>query len=556
MANNDPYELNDVETPFERAVREAVGRDTTKAQLMAALDDAALCGRPESEKGHGSPFSVDAMVRLTLHRRLSKTPYVVFLDELKNDSDLAASLGFKERLPDASVVSRWERHYYGQELTEWIDRTHRRIVRLAREDGNPMELEALAPTNKSEASPATKSRHRRELHNAGAIETAEIFAEVFELLRAENKSIPKETFFRVLAGMADGRKTAHAACGQYDDPLECLNEKPDDDTLLYHPKTIEPAHIVKMADAASELLMEHIRRYVEFDRSTYVGIDWIEIPISGDPELVENPVENIGEMFEELPDDATGQFVQGVSDKESDKKCYKFIALTIVDRQFRVPLVVRPMPKGVPYALLVRELYWRAREMIPISECYLDAAFYGAGVIWSLDEADVTYVMSAKQDVRIQRWLKTLDHDVGVKQNHGVFGPVEGLGRRYVKTNLVAKPSIRNSDRTVVFATNKDVDDEIGLDRRYAVRDTDVYSRRGQQEKSFELVKKHLPPTRSKNFRVHLLFFTFACAAYTMWKLVDFRVKIDLGVDVDAAPEIKFYDFLDTLAAVFLRMVD
>jgi len=41
-----------------------------------------------------------------------------------------------------------------------------------------------------------------------------------------------------------------------------------------------------------------------------------------------------------------------------------------------------------------------------------------------------------------------------------------------------------------------------------------------------------------------------------MWKLVDFRVKIDLGVDVDAAPEIKFYDFLDTLAAVFLRMVD
>jgi len=53
-------------------------------------------------------------------------------------------------------------------------------------------------------------------------------------------------------------------------------------------------------------------------------------------------------------------------------------------------------------------------------------------------------------------------------QPHGVFGPVEGMGKTYAKTNIVAMPGNRNPDKTVMFGTDKDVRGEIGLDRRRA----------------------------------------------------------------------------------------
>ena len=162
-----------------------------------------------------------------------------------------------------------------------------------------------------------------------------------------------------------------------------------------------------------------------------------------------------------------------------------------------------------------------------IEEGYLDAEFYAAGVLWSLNESPSNYVLSAPKRDRLKRFEKRMENDVAVKRDHGVFGLVDGLGKAYAKTNIVAMPSNRNPNKTVMFATDKDVRDEIGLDRRRAVATVEKYNKRGEHEKCYEMVKKFLAPTQSKSLRLHLLYFCFACVAYSMWKLADFRAKKD-----------------------------
>lgn len=155
--------------------------------------------------------------------------------------------------------------------------------------------------------------------------------------------------------------------------------------------------------------------------------------------------------------------------------------------------------------------------------------------------------MAAQRDPRMKRWLETTDHDVAVKQERGIPHEATGLEPQYVYTNLVAMPSQSNPERTVTFATNRSVRDEIGYDRNRTVEKVGEYSKRSEQEKCYEKVKGRLPPTESKSFRLHLLYFLFACVAYAMWRLVDFRVKRDTGRDIDEKPVVEFVEFLETV---------
>ena len=50
-----------------------------------------------------------------------------------------------------------------------------------------------------------------------------------------------------------------------------------------------------------------------------IGIDSTEVEIPGDPKKTDPAVEEIGEMFRELPDDATGQFVHGVQERTATR---------------------------------------------------------------------------------------------------------------------------------------------------------------------------------------------------------------------------------------------
>ena len=82
-----------------------------------------------------------------------------------------------------------------------------------------------------------------------------------------------------------------------------------------------------------------------------------------------------------------------------------------------------------------------------IEEAYLDAGFYSAGVLWSLNETGSHYVMSAPKDPALKRWeQRNLQmHDVAVKRDYGVsgsYGSIEGgAGRRVREDEYRGNPA-------------------------------------------------------------------------------------------------------------------
>lgn len=105
----------------------------------------------------------------------------------------------------------------------------------------------------------------------------------------------------------------------------------------------------------------------------------------------------------------------------------------------------------------------------------------------------------------------------------------DGPTNSRTETTLAAVPKADTPSETVVFATNMDVDDEIGVDRRSTKRLINRYRRRWDIEISYRSVKDFLAYTTSKEYSVRLFHFGFAAILYDMWLLVDFLLK--LGFD-------------------------
>lgn len=78
-----------------------------------------------------------------------------------------------------------------------------------------------------------------------------------------------------------------------------------------------------------------------------------------------------------------------------------------------------------------------------------------------------------------------MEHEVEVEQDYAIYGDIDGEATNArAETNFVAVPK-RNADedddkveKTIGFVTNKDVDDEIRLDRVEAKGVVDRYRRR------------------------------------------------------------------------------
>jgi IS4 transposase len=105
-----------------------------------------------------------------------------------------------------------------------------------------------------------------------------------------------------------------------------------------------------------------------------------------------------------------------------------------------------------------------------------------------------------------------------------------------------------DESKTVAFITNKDVNDEINLDRQKAKGLIDRYSRRWGIENSYKTIKDFLAWTTSKDFSVRMFYFGFAVLLYNMWLLVDLVVQKSLDVEkLRYKPRVTAKRFLNTV---------
>ncbi|PSQ22528.1 hypothetical protein BRD04_04375 [Halobacteriales archaeon QS_9_67_17] len=484
--------------------------------LVRNLDFSSLSIYDDQYADWHTSYPLEAMVRAHLLRDLMGYTMTELHSHLRENPDEAVALGF-ESIPARTTLGRAYRDRFDEELVWFIEYTSEQVLEYAHEHGNPLGMRALSPEEKTEASRRTEQRFIGE-------KTPEVINELRRLVFSEldlqrpdkGTQYDTATLLGVQSLMGLTQTAANQGSDMYRDRADDQDDTPTGETLLHYLKQLDTDDIVGLVDAAIGPMLAAARRHLEFDRPVTLAIDLTYIAFYGE----QDEAANTGPENERV-------VVQGAPPSKEYKWCYKFATASIVGDNTKFTLAMRPVVKGERLGKLVRELYWAAREHVTISEVYADAEFYAADVIEAFREAGVSYIIHAPHDERIARFIDRMDHDVAVKHAHAIYGPVAGgPTNSRTETTLAAVPKADTPSETVVFATNMDVDDEIGVDRRSTKRLINRYRRRWDIEIGYRSIKDFLAYTTSKEYSVRLFHFGFAVILYNMWLLVDFLLKV------------------------------
>jgi hypothetical protein len=424
-----------------------------------------------------------------------------------------------------------------------IETTARQIRQLAAERGSPIgtPYEDSASEEPAGSSKRTVNRLIRGKTQDLLDELQTVVFPAFEFDRSEDAIYDDEELLMLESCLGLTGTAANGGAEEYgdivnpdperDDPF--YEDGPSGETLLESIKDLTPTQIADMVNKGAARVLTRAKPKLEFDTPVMLSIDMTYVAFYGErDELIR---------------------VQGAPEDKSYDWCYKFATANVVgdnvhfaagmlpvghadyhdhdaypgkDRSYRVGDVVRRLVNQVSDVCRIR-----------VKRLFADREFYATEVFATLEQRGIFYVIPAKRDDRVTRFIARMDEDVDgnkrvtIKQNHTVFGPVkDGVSNASAATTLVGLPPDEDYDHVQVFATNLDVDDEIGLDRRWAKKQMQRYRRRGGIETAYSKIKEFAPWTTSTEFSVRLFHFGFAVLLYDLWLLVDFLVQTLIDV--------------------------
>jgi hypothetical protein len=311
-----------------------------------------------------------------------------------------------------------------------------------------------------------------------------------------------------------------------DDPF--YEDGPSGETLLEAIKDLSPTDIAEMVNRGAARVLTRAKPRLEFETPPMLSIDITYVAFYGEREELVR--------------------VQGAPEDKSYDWCYKFATANVVGDNVHFAAGMLPVghadyhdPDAYPgedksYRVgdVVRRLLDHVSDVcrVRVRRLYADREFYATDVFSTLEHRGIFYVIPAKRDDRVERFIARMNvavdgnTQVTVKHDHTVFGPMKhGVTNSSAETTLVGLPPDEDREHLTVFATNLDVDDEIGLDRRWAKKQINRYSRRGGIETAYSKIKEFAPWTTSTNFSIRLFHFGFAVLLYDLWLLVDFLVQ-------------------------------
>ena len=310
-----------------------------------------------------------------------------------------------------------------------------------------------------------------------------------------------------------------------DDPF--FEDGPSGETLLTAIKGLSIEEITAMVNRGAARVLTRAKPYLEFERPVMLAIDMTYLAYYGDREGLVR--------------------VQGAPEDKSYDWCHKVATVSIVGENVLFTAAMVPIgdadnhdpekyadeKKTYRTGGIVRTLIDAVedRANVRVSRVFADREFHSADVVAALEERNLFYVIPARRDERIKRFIDGIDEKVAVKHEHGFYGPVKGgPNNSRVETTLVGLPPDEDYDHCQVFLTNLGVDDEIGLDRRQTRRQIERYTSRAGIENAYCSIKDFAPWTTSKEYTVRLFHFGFAMLLYDMWLLVDLIVQLSLCV--------------------------
>ncbi|MFC4553478.1 MULTISPECIES: transposase [Halorussus] len=505
--------------------------------LVAALEFESLASYEDARIDWHSKYNLASLVRAMYLRELTGYSNTELADHL-NEVDNAARLGFdtdqfcgEQAAPVHSTFSRAWNHYFGDDLKHYIQQTSDRILDYAHEQGNPLGMRALEPEDKGEVSTAVETRYTRKKISEVIQEMKRLVYPEIDLGRPEEGVQYHDNAFLDMSVLMSLHDTA-AETGStiYDDHTTRSTGAPDGDTHLYWLKQLHRAEILSFVDDAIERMITPAKRHLEFSRPADLAIDITYLAYYPDEDRVELRTTPLDEGE---PDDV--EMVQGAPTSKEYVICYKVATCCIVGENVQFTLGVEPVPKGRSRGELVRELVWKAKEHVSINTVYADREFDAADVVHSLNEAGVEFVIPRRKTSRIKNFIQGMSKDIEVERDHAIYGDIDGVpghGRAEAHLIGVPKKNANDEDRvidsTIVFLTNKDINNEIRRDRMKARGAVNRYRRRWGIENSYKSIKDFLAWTTSKEYSVRLFYVAFAVLLYNMWLLVDFLVQVSI----------------------------
>jgi hypothetical protein len=538
--NIDPLSIGRL--PLTEQAAAVVDQTTVATDLVTQLEyDRYTHEDPVPDWRPAKPF--DAMVGALLLQELEDASDGWLHRTLDADPELAARLGFDpDDPPSRSAISRaWSGRL--SELSSRIETSARQIRQVAAERGSPIgaPYETSASEEPTVSSKRTVNRLLRRKTRDLLDELQTVVFPAFEFDRPDDPIYEDQELLMLEACLGVTGTAANGGAETYgdfvnpdpdlDDPF--YEDGPSGETLLEAIKDLTPGDIAEMVNRGAARVLTRAKPRLEFETPLMLSIDITYVAFYGEREELVR--------------------VQGAPEDKSYDWCYKFATANVVadnvhfaagmlpvghadyhdpgaypgeDKSYRVGDVVRRLVDHVSDICRVR-----------VRRLYADREFYATDVFSTLDQRGIFYVIPAPRDDRVTRFIARMNEDVDgntqvtVKHDHAVYGPVKhGVTKSRAETTLVGLPPDEDRETVQVFATNLDVDDEIGLDRRWAKKQMNRYDRRGGIETAYSKIKEFAPWTTSTNFSIRLFHFGFAVLLYDLWLLVDFLVQTLIDV--------------------------
>ncbi|GAA0466163.1 hypothetical protein GCM10008985_23940 [Halococcus dombrowskii] len=519
-----------------KQAEEILDETTDAVEVVSHLDLASYAHNDPFPDWHDSkPFK--PMFRALLLAELDDASDAALHRTLDEEPDVAADLGFDpDDVPNQSTLSRARRNRFEAFQTR-IEESGRQIRLLAARRGSPIGT-PYTDSASEEPTGSSKRTVNRLIRGKTREMVDELTSVVFPAvdfdrpdgaIYDDEELLLLETLLGVTGTAANGGAETY---GDYVNPDPDLDDPfyedgPSGETLLTAIKDLEPDEITDMVNRGAARVLTRAKPHVEFERPVMIAIDMTYIAYYGERDEVVR--------------------VQGAPDDKSYDWCYKFATASVVGDNIQFTAAMLPIgdaddhdpdeysgeDKSYRAGGVVRRLVETVEERIRLSvrRVYADREFHAADVIDVLEQRDLFYVIPAKRDDRVKRFIARMDDQVTVKDTYPMYGPVKGNpGLTRVETTLVGLPPDEDRDRIQTFLTNLAVNDEIGLDRRQTRRRINRYSRRGGIETAYGGIKEFAPWTTSKDYAVRLFHFGFAMLLYDMWLLVDLLVQLSLGV--------------------------
>ncbi|GCF15934.1 ISNCY family transposase ISH7B [Haloarcula mannanilytica] len=225
--------------------------------------------------------------------------------------------------------------------------------------------------------------------------------------------------------------------------------------------------------------------------------------------------------------DRTGHEDEIIGTKEkNDEYAYQWATVQLVGNAVPLVLDARPVRKGESRKEIVEDLLDSAEDLVHVDNVLMDREFDSQHILEMISQRGLSYVvpkrMQTSEKAQAKRLLKR-DQD------------------RYETDRKLHLGKNEWHETTLIYRRkeNSEHDDH----RQYSVFMSNrgggllsEYGHRWEIESGYRSIKRFMAATTSTDFGLRFFYFAFACLLYSIWRVVDLLVQVELTGEYEHSP--------------------